>query len=479
MWHAGYVHDRVSEQGKPRVIVVGAGSSGCVLAARLAGCFDVVLVEAGGRGSQAAASTSTWSLPAQLTATRQWRAIAGRAVGGSSVVNGGYFAAPADRDLERWYAAGGEAWRPERARAHIAAAAERLGVNPSPQTHPVSGAFIDACELAGLGSGLRALGTTIHDGVARNVADAFLVDPAITVREDSRVLRVVIEDARAVGVEVADADGATETLRADEVVLCAGGFGTARLLLASGFGAAAALDQAGIDSIVDLPGVGAAFSDHPTVWVEWVPTRALSARPLLPESAHGAFPLALLLGSDGGAGDDLELLVCTQPPDPDEPGPLAPFGLIVGLQRPHSRGTVDPSSPHPLAPARIAYRYLDDPRDRSALRVGVRTAAALLSSAAFAGMVDRLVDLDDETLADDGRLDAWIEQRLASAAHTCGTAAMGPTSDPLAVVDGAGRVRGVRGLRIADTSLLPVVPGRAPAAAAMAVGAIIADQMCE
>jgi choline dehydrogenase len=107
----------------------------------------------------------------------------------------------------------------------------------------------------------------------------------------------------------------------------------------------------------------------------------------------------------------------------------------------------------------------------------VRLAAALLMTPAFADLVESLVDLDTQTLADDDLLDAWIADRLGSAAHTCGTAPMGPDDDQLAVVDGAGRVRGIAGLRIGDTSVLPVVPSRGPAAAAMAVGAIIADQL--
>ena len=135
------------------------------------------------------------------------------------------------------------------------------------------------------------------------------------------------------------------------------------------------------------------------------------------------------------------------------------------------------ASAHPLAPPTIDYGYLAASRDRAALRSGVRRAAHLLSTPPFAGLVDGLVDLDGATVHDDELLDAWIADRLASAAHTCGTAPMGRESDRAAVVDGAGRVRGIAGLRVADTSIIPVVPLRGPAAAAMAVGAVIADQM--
>ncbi|MBU4466154.1 MAG: GMC family oxidoreductase N-terminal domain-containing protein [Actinobacteria bacterium] len=447
---------------RPRAVVIGAGSAGSVLASRISAAYDVTVIEAGRSpmaGESVLDASRTWSIPAELAEGRAWRATPGRAVGGSSVVNGGYFAAPAPDDLLRWRAAGGEAWAPERVLAHIGDLAARLGVHASPQTHPISRAFADACVLQGVTGTLLPLDTTFRDGAPRSVADAFLASSPnrIEVRSNCRAMRIVVENGRAVGVDVADADGSREVLAADEIVLCAGGFGTARLLLASGLAPTPSLRRAGIDVVADLPGVGAAFSDHPTVWIEWLPTAALSEAPPHPEDVDGAFPLALYLSADGTSGDDLEVLVCTQPPDAD----ATPYGLVVGLQRPRSRGTVSATSAHPLGAPKIAYGYLRDPEDRAAMRVGVRCAAGLLVSTAFAGVVERLVDLTDDTLGDDLLLDAWILEHLGSASHTCGTAPMGPETDPAAVVDGAGRVRGIRGLRIADASMLPVVPSRA------------------
>lgn len=489
------MHSSGSTQAKPRAVVVGAGSAGSVLAAGIADRYDVILLEAGRDSSPGPASepgaailgptrATTWTLPAELTRDRSWQATPGRAVGGSSVVNGGYFVAPADADLLAWHAAGGDAWKPEQVRKTIAELADRLGVHPAPQTHPLVETFAQASADRGCGEGLLALGTSFDGRAPRNVADVFVAAsvPSIEVRPGSRALRVVVSEGRAIGIDVASADGTREVIEADEIVLAAGAFGTARLLLASGIGPAEQLRSAGIDAVADLPGVGSSFSDHPTVWVDFAPTAELAGREATPDDADAPFPLALSLGADGGPGDDIEILVCTRPPDAasgEAPGAVdaAPYGVIVGLQRPVARGTVVAASAHPLDAAKISYGYLEDSADRAALRTGVRRAATLLTSPAMSHVVQDLVGLGAATLEDDAYLDTWIAARLGSASHTCGTAPMGQESDPLAVTDGAGRVRNIAGLRIADTSLLPFVPSRGPAAAAVAVGAVVAAQM--
>lgn len=472
---------------RARVLVVGAGIAGCVLASRLAERFDVVVIEAGpwpeppgdDDSDRMTMSPPWWSLSSTLTGERRWTARPGRGVGGSSVINGGYFAPPAPDDLRHWHAVGGDAWHPDRVAAFVDELGAELDARPAPRTHPIARAFAQASADAGRSDGILALQTTVRDGRARSAGSllaAGIAAGTIEVRSNCRALRIVLDGDRAVGLEVADADGGRDVLAGEEIVIAAGGFGTPRLLLASGIGPADQLARAGITPVVDLPGVGAAFSDHPTVWVEFEPTPALAGRDAALDGRDGAFPVALSVGADGRAGDDLEILACVRPPAVDA-SDAARFGVIVGLQRPHSRGALEATSVHPLAAPAITYGYLADSEDAAALRVGVRLAASMLEASAFAGLVERVVEPDEPTLRDDRLLDAWIARRLGSAAHTCGSAPMGDAADPRAVVDGAGRVRGVDSLRIGDTSILPVVPSRAPASAAMATGAIVADQM--
>jgi choline dehydrogenase-like flavoprotein len=130
-------------------------------------------------------------------------------------------------------------------------------------------------------------------------------------------------------------------------------------------------------------------------------------------------------------------------------------------------------SSDPLVQPRIDYNYLYDERDRTRLRVGVRTAAALLHSSSFAGTFASYSSLSDEILADDALLDSWITTHLSTAIHLSGSAAIGP------VVDWQGRVHCVEGLRVADTSILPTVPSRGTFNTAVFIGEFIAHQIVQ
>jgi choline dehydrogenase-like flavoprotein len=127
-------------------------------------------------------------------------------------------------------------------------------------------------------------------------------------------------------------------------------------------------------------------------------------------------------------------------------------------------------STDPAVQPRIEYRYLSTAGDRAGMRRVVRLAADLLRTGAMAPLVAGRTDLPDDVLADDAALDRWTRAHLATAIHLAGSARMGPDGDPGAVVDQWLRVRGIEGLRVADTSVLPTVPTRGPAATAVAIG---------
>jgi len=151
--------------------------------------------------------------------------------------------------------------------------------------------------------------------------------------------------------------------------------------------------------------------------------------------------------------------------------------LLVAVQAETSRGRIRLRSADPDVPPIIDYDYLATASDRARMREAVRTAVRLLRSEAFADLFDRLTELDDATLDDDAALDAWMRSRLGTAIHLCGSARLGASDDPGAVVDQYGRVHGVDGLRVADTSILPTAPLRGPAATAVLVGELVAGFM--
>jgi choline dehydrogenase-like flavoprotein len=281
----------------------------------------------------------------------------------------------------------------------------------------------------------------------------------LAVRAGAVVRRVLVGRGRAVGV-LTDAG----PIRAGEVVLSAGAVGTPQLLLRSGIGPAADLAAAGIDVVADLPGVGVGFGDHPLVYV---PFRAAPGLPPSGQRLHGVLHASV----DGSADGDVELLPWLRPFGAEEE-----LSIGVGLQRPVARGRLGLGA-DPDGPPRIEYRYLTEEADRARLRAGVRLAAALLATGALRDLVAGRAAPGDDVLDDDAALDRWIRAGLTTAVHLSGSARSGPDGDPGAVVDQELRVRGIEGLRLADTSVLPDVPTRGPAATAVMVGERAAELM--
>ena len=482
------------------VVVVGAGTSGCPLAARLSDAGGrVLLLEAGAdhqqpedfpaelrdpaaMGAAVPGHPANWDLAGELTEERSGRVPRGRVAGGSSALNAGAFIRATPADFAGWASAGNDLWSYERvlpffrrleADADFGDRPEHGADGPLPvqrfaDGHPLAEGFAAAAaELgfpaepdknAGGEPGYGPIPFTVAGGVRVNTAMAYLSPrrghPGLVVRGGERVQRVVVEHGRAVGVQTG-----TGTIRAGEVVLCAGAVFSPQILLLSGLGPADELRAHGIDVVVDLPGVGTDFTDHPGVYLNYRPSRAFAApagRPPL----HGVLHV----------GGDVEVLPW-----------LAPFGseqdlpVGVSLQREDSRGRLTLTGSDPGRPPRLEYRYLSAEPDRRRMREAVRLAAEMLAGRSLAPLVAERTDLPDDVLRSDAELDAWIRGRVTTALHMSGTARMGAEADPDAVVDQHLRVRGVTGLRVADTSVLPWVPSRGTAATAVMLGERAAD----
>jgi choline dehydrogenase len=500
------------------VVVVGAGTAGCPRAARLADAGRrVLLLEAGAdhatpadfppelrdparMGAALPGHPANWGLRGALTPDLTVDVPRGRVVGGSSALNAGYFIRGTRADFDGWAAAGTDLWSYDRVlpafrrleadadfgdRAHHGADGP-VPVARVPSTSPLAGAFAAAAAELGFpeepdknADGVPGYGPvplTTAGGLRVNTAMAYLSPrrglPTLTVRGNVQVRGVVVERGRAVGVETADG-----VVRAAEVVLSAGAIGSAHLLLLSGIGPADALRSAGVEVVADVPGVGADVTDHPNVYVGYRPARPVP----LPA---GQLPLhGVLHATSAGATvpGDLELLPWLTPFSRITGGPSGaqPEELVVGigLMREDSRGRLTLAGPDPLVQPRLDYRYLTEESDRRRLREGVRLTTELLRTAAFAPLVGERTGPPDDVLTDDRALDRWVRQHLTTAIHLSGTARMGPDSDPGAVVDQELRVRGVAGLRVVDTSVLPEAPARGPAATAVMLGERAAELM--
>ncbi|MGW1028914.1 mycofactocin dehydrogenase MftG [Streptomyces sp. NPDC002577] len=513
---------------RPDVVVVGAGAAGAVLAARLtedpdrsvllleagpiphgSAGFDPALLDARAVPGAQPNHPATTAYPVRLAPERPWTVPRGCVLGGSTTVNGGYFVRARREDFDRWAAAGNPAWAYDRVLPFLRALENDLDFGPSELhgsqgpmrirrsrlEHPAAAAFRDAAHVLGfpadpdkndqVSPGFGPVPSNSVDGVRRNTGLSYLPPdvldrPNLSVLGDCRARRVVVEYGRAVGV-VVERDGRRSTVDAGTVVLSTGAFATPHLLQLSGIGPRADLERLGIPVLQDAPAVGARFSDHPQVVLDWTPQEDLG------EPADSWLGGCLHLTSTvrtpespGAETGDLEILQSLVPMAGLVGGavsvPGAPLSFLVSAQTPRRTGRLRLQSADPATPPSIDYGYLSTPDDHRLLRKAVRVTAALLDTPPFAGISFGLLDPGPEILGADRALDRWIGDHLGTAQHTCGTVPMGPADDPEhAAVDQFGRVHGVRGLRVADTSILPDTPHRGPAATAVLIGELIAD----
>lgn len=495
------------------VVVVGAGAAGAPLAARLtehtsrrvllveAGrdcpatpAFTPALLDAGRMAGAVPGHRDAWSFPAHLRPELPYTVVRGKILGGSTTLNGAYFVRARTGDFASWVAGGNDEWSYDKSLPFYRRAETDLTYGGTPlhgdagpvpvyrataDPHPVTEAFFQACEQLGYPAepdkndqrapGYGPLPVNAVGGTRINTAIAYLNPhrgrPNLIIRGDTPVARIVFSGERAIGVETVGG----ELIEAGEVVLCAGAVKSPHLLALSGLGPAGELREAGIPVVADLPGVGKNFTDHPAIMIGW--------HPRSPVTRQGLFESALNFAA--GDGTPLEMLPALRslPSALGSTEASDDLFFVVMLQRTDSRGTIRTLSPDPDSPPRIEYDYLATEADLRRIREAIRATAEITRTGSFAALCTGLTAPAETILADDSRLAAWARASLSTALHTCGTCRMGPADDPLAVTDQYGRVRGVTGLRVADTSILPTVPSRGPAATAVMIGERMAAMM--
>jgi choline dehydrogenase len=324
----------------------------------------------------------------------------------------------------------------------------------------------------------RATGRLQRADVVRAFIAPLRDDPRLTVRTGATATRIVFDGRRAIGVEYV-VDGATVIAHADaEVLLAAGTYNSAKLLMFSGIGPRGHLREHGIDVVSDLEGVGMNLQDHHEVPViatthgrrggyfgedrGWRMLRNGLQYLLFGSGAvtTTGIEACLFHDPDGGSRPSIQLYcVPTIYIDRDVEGVKATHGVTLNscLLRPRTRGTVRLRSPAPLAPPLVACNFLEHPDDLRLTLAAMRVAREILATAPLASRIEAEW-LPGADKVDDKDLAPYCARMVKTNYHPVGTAAMGPDDDGMAVLDARLRVRGVSRLRVIDASAMPRIP---------------------
>jgi len=515
------------------VVIVGGGAAGSVLASRLAenANTSVLLLEAGPdypdpaslpdeikfghtRYAEAPDSEHNWALRGTITEEQGEIHVAqGKVIGGGSSINGQAMQRGLPEDFDSWSALGNDEWSYTKVLPYFRKSEHDLDIRddfhgtdgPMPVRRRQSGpwpdiqkAFHEACLKEGFGaiedtngpnpSGVGVSPSNNLDGMRMSAAMTFLGPMRhclnLTVRGGVLVRKILINDAKAVGVE-AESGGEVFNIEADRVVLSAGAIKSPHLLMLSGIGPQDQLQQFGITTVHELPGVGQNLMNHLSSHVAFKVKEGITLAGDV-DAVHFS-----LHYTSQGSSEVNDMLLRTNPvvdereervpgvrtkyvTDGVPPEQVGRISCTLGL--PDGSGHVKLASADPAVQPSFNYRYLQNPNDVRRVREGVRMGARFLESDAYKGVVDYRINPTDDILADDNALDLWIRQNVGTARHVSGTCKMGPDSDPMAVVDQHCKVKGVQGLWVVDASVMPRVPRSGGAhATVLMIGERVAD----